>query len=205
MAECRFDSGKKSEFSRRKPRTKFNDSFESLSWRRCAFAFSMKFDKNEFLDDFTSWLLAFEPHGWDIASFSMRRCSASTTNLFCAFDWLSIFLLASTTICALCFGLFAAAFACDGCSGRDCDGCGGDIASECGFLARLFEKKRSMSHSSSNTVSASFSVDDDVLAEANWFWFSIFFIVCARVRYSKFTSEVVSVCGVLLMVCAFYL
>lgn len=33
IAECRLDSGKKSEFSRRKPRTKFSESFESLSWR----------------------------------------------------------------------------------------------------------------------------------------------------------------------------
>lgn len=33
IAECRLDSGKKSEFSRRKPRTKLRDSFESLSCR----------------------------------------------------------------------------------------------------------------------------------------------------------------------------
>lgn len=34
---------------------------------------------------------------------------------------------------------------------------------------------------------------------------SRFSLLCARVRNLQFTSEVVSVCGVLLMVCAFYL
>lgn len=163
MAEWRFDSGKKSEFSRRKPLTKFSDNLESLSWRLCTLLLSLsrKLDKNELFGLFTIagslgfgtiWTADFSGLVFLTGTGSCRRTSlppiGANGGVF-------------TSSSGFEFGL--------GRSLLDWDDSLHCLGGE--FLFRFFKKNRSISQSRSNTdTSLTFSLDVPAFFSCAWAW-----------------------------------
>lgn len=162
--ECRFDDGKKSECSRRKPRIKFDVNFESLSWRLWFFElFSNRFDKKLLFGLATLLLLllflmlvSFVLALVKLKLLLLLLLLAATGRVDCCSSCLPVELLDSGSGLWWLSDTMATWFSVVNLSTFDLSKSDADDS----FLVRSFEKKRSISQSRSRIASL-----DEVFSE----------------------------------------
>lgn len=157
-AEWRLDNGKKSEFSRRKPRTKFSDSFESLSCRLCPLLAAMAADERKlFKNELVAFCGGVCGDDWWLPNISFFTRSSSFSFALISSQCFFSFVFSGVTSFG---GIFAIS----------------DGSRELRFI--FAGKKRSKSQSRSKTASSFSPLDDVSVAAAavslSTFYFTVF-------------------------------